>query len=209
MTSPTTTAVPLPGREVRHEHAHRDRQDWWVPIFRGGWLLIVGAFALYSPPTTLFALSMFFATAIFISAGVLLTNGIALRSSLPIAQGILSMGIAAIVAFTPQSSWQVIVFAVALWAIAMGVIDIMVVRRHHHVRGHSFLLAAGAISIVAGLLGLAAPAFALPVSAFGVLALIAGGSLVGFGMRRRRRSGHTSAASSAHRDEEHREHAHV
>lgn len=180
-----------------------------MPIFRGGWLVIVGAFALYSPPTTLFALSLFFATAIFISAGVLLTNGFALRSSLPIAQGVLSMGIAAIVAFTPHSYWSVIVVAVALWAIAMGVIDIMMVRRHHHIRGRSFLLAAGAVSIVGGLLGLAASALALPVSAFGVLALIAGGSLVGYGMRRRRRSGHTSAANAAHRDEEHREHAHV
>ena len=52
-----------------------------------------------------------------------------------------------------------------------------------------------------------APSFAeyLPVSAFGLLAVLSGGALIGYGMRRRRRKGRVSAETSAHRDEEHRE----
>jgi uncharacterized membrane protein HdeD (DUF308 family) len=211
----STKPIPLPGRDtyavpshgVHHHHAHRDAQDWWVPIFRGGWLLIVGLFALYSPPTTLFAVSLLFATAAFVSAGVLITNGITLRSPLAVGQGVLSMAVAASVAFMPRTLWMLVVLSVALWAIAMGVIDIVVANRHSHLRGRSFVAAAGMVSIVGGALGLAAPRFSeyLPISAFGLLAVLAGGALVGYGMRRRRRKGRVSAETSAHRDEERRE----
>lgn len=219
----TSNPIPLPGREHpvdprdvhdhNHDHdhdvhhAHRDAQDWWVPIFRGGWLMIVGLFALYSPPTSLFAVSLLFATAAFVSAGVLLTNGVMMRSTMAIAQGVLSMAVAAAVAFMPRDMWQVVVLAVALWAIAMGVIDILVANRHAHFRGRSFIAAAGMVAIVGGVLGLAAPRFAeyLPVSAFGLLAVLSGGALIGYGLRRRRRKGRVSAETSAHRDEERRE----
>lgn len=211
----STNPIPLPGREVHAapahgahvHHAHRDAQDWWVPIFRGGWLMIVGLFALYSPPTSLFAVSLLFATAAFISAGVLLTNGFSMRSPMAIGQGVLSMAVAASVAFMPRSMWMLVVLSVALWAIAMGAIDILVANRHAHLRGRSFIAAAGMVSIVGGALGLAAPRFSeyLPVSAFGLLAVLAGGALVGYGLRRRRRKGRVSAETSAHRDEEHRE----
>lgn len=185
-----------------------------MSIFRGGWLIIVGAFALFSPPISLFALAMFFATAVFISAGVLLTNGAALRSPLPIAQGMLSLAVAATVAFLPRESWQTIVVAISLWAIAMGAVDILSIARHRKVRGRSYLYTAAAVSIAGGVLGLVVIALgpsvvtwffaAIPVGSFGILALIAGGSLIGYGLRRRRRKGPVAAANAAHSDEERR-----
>lgn len=193
--------------EGHPHHAHRDAQDWWVPIFRGVWLAIVGLFALYAPPTSFFAVSLLFATAAFVSAGVLLTNGIMLRSGLATAQGVLSMIVAALVAFVPRTDyWALIIVGVAFWAIATGAIDLMIASRHEYLRGKSFIAAAGLVSIVGGLLGLAAPRLStyLPVSGFGVLALLAGGALIGYGLRRRRRKGRVSAEASAHRDEERR-----
>jgi uncharacterized membrane protein HdeD (DUF308 family) len=209
----SSNPIPLPGREVHAaaapdvHNAHRDAQDWWVPIFRGGWLMIVGFFALYSPPTSLFAVSLLFATAAFVSAGVLITNGISLRSPIAIAQGVLSMAVAAAVAFMPRDMWMLVVLSVALWAIAMGAIDIVIANRHAHMRGRAFIAAAGMVAIVAGVLGLAAPRFSeyLPISAFGLLAVLSGGALVGYGLRRRRRKGRVSAEASAHRDEERRD----
>ncbi len=209
----STNPLPLPGPEFRAadshgaHHARGDAQDWWVPIFRGGWLMIVGLFALYSPPTTLFAVSLLFATAAFVSAGVLLTNGFSLRSPMAIAQGVLSMAVAASVAFMPSTMWALVIVSVALWAIAMGVIDIVVANRHEHLRGRAFIAAAGMVGIVGGALGLLAVPFSeyLPVSAFGLLAVLAGGALTGYGLRRRRRKGRVSAVASAHADEERRE----
>jgi uncharacterized membrane protein HdeD (DUF308 family) len=209
----STNPIPLPGREVHAaeshgvHNAHRDAQDWWVPIFRGGWLLIVGLFALYSPPTSLFAVSLLFATAAFVSAGVLLSNGVMMRSPMAIGQGVLSMAVAASVAFMPRTLWALVILSVALWAIAMGVIDIIVANRHEHLRGRAFIAAAGMVGIVGGVLGLLAPRFPeyLPVSAFGLLAVLSGGALIGYGLRRRRRKGRVSAETSAHRDEERRE----
>lgn len=212
----STNPIPLPGREVHavpHDihnahNAHRDAQDWWVPILRGGWLMIVGLFALYSPPTSLFAISLLFATAAFMSAGVLVTNGISLRSPIAILQGVLSMAVAASVAFLPHATMgALVILSVALWAIAMGAIDIVVANRHEHLRGRAFIAAAGMVGIVGGVLGLAAPRFSefLPISAFGLIAVLSGGALIGYGLRRRRRKGRVSAETSAHRDDEHRE----
>lgn len=201
----TTTTSPAAPSPV-NEHVHRDRQDWWVPIFRGGWLMIAGAFALVLPPTSGFALALLFAATVFISAGVLLTNGVALRSPLPITQGVLSLGAAAVVALLPQARWQEMVLVIGAWSIAMGAIDVLMLRRHHHVRGRAFLAGAGSLGIIAGVLCIGGVRFndPLPLWSFGLMALLAGGALVGYGMRRRRRSGHVSAVNAAHRDEERR-----
>lgn len=198
---------------TREHKIHRDRQDWWVPIFRGGWLVIVGAFALYSPPTSPFTLQLLFATAAFITGGALLTDGLTLRSKLSIAQGVLSMAVAAPAAFLPPDLWIVTVDTIAAWAIAMGAIDLLLVRRHSRIRGGPFLVTAAALSILGGIAGLIVPIVLdnVPIAAFGVVGILAGSSLIGFGLRRRRSKGRMSAVNAAHRQEERRvdEAAHV
>lgn len=208
-------AIPLPGRGPGHgaahdeghqHHARRDAQDWWVSLFRGGWLIIFGGFALFAPDHYLPSIAAFLATAIFVSGGVLLTNGFMMRSPLPIVQGVLSLVAAAIVAFFPRDAWLFKIVTVSVWAISLGVVDLMMTTRHQALRGRSFLAAAGLVGILGGLLGFFAPRFpgVLPVGLFGLLAVLAGGSLIAYGMRRRRRKGRTSAVASANADEERR-----
>lgn len=202
-----------PGRDVvnRRHHAgttHRDAQDWWVPMFRGAWLVVVGVLAFFVPSVSLFALALFFATTAWVAGGAILTDAMWMpsRPKAYFAQGVLSMLIGVVVAFTPHDYWRLVVGAVSLWAIAMAAIDLVVVNRHRSTRGRTVITAAAAVMIIAGLLGfvgLAVPRLLQP-ELFGALSLLTGGLLIAYGSRRRRRKSHVSAAASAHRDDERR-----
>ena len=210
----TTRAYPDPVRD-RHVHDkhhtgvhHRDAQDFWVPLFRGAWLVVVGALAFMYPSVSMFALALFFATTAFVSGGAILTDTMWMshKPRIYMTQGIISILIGAIVAFSPQEAAPFVVGAVSAWAIAMGALDLVVVNRHRTLRGRTMITAAGATLILAGLLGflgLAVPRVLNP-ALFGALALLAGALLVGYGVRRRRRKGHVSARQSAHADDERR-----
>lgn len=104
----TSVTMPI---EAHAEAGHRDRQDRWVPVFRGGALAAIGASAL----------AQMFAAAVLKTGGVL-------------PQGVLSLAAAALVLAVPQQRWQLIIVAIAYWASTMGAIDLLMVVRHQRVR---------------------------------------------------------------------------
>ena len=165
-------------------------RNWGLILLRGICAIIFGVLTFAWPALTLVTLVLLYGVfslldgAICIAAAV--KNGtpiprwwLALIGALGIAVGILTLA-------WPQITGLVLLFFIAGWAIASGVLQIIgAIKLRKEIEGEWFLIASGVLSIIFGcLIALFPGAGALGLAfAIGVFAVVYGILLVGFSLR--------------------------
>jgi len=165
---------------------------WWVLVVRGVMAIALGIFAFVWPQQTIAALVLVFGAIALADGTFAVVASIAGHSLTPywwvlLLQGLLGIGVGALTLFNPAITAIALLIYIAVWAIGMGVLQVIAaVRLRHDIE---WWLALGGIASVAfGMLLMRNPAAgALAVLwLIGSYALIWGVTLMvgGFDVRR-------------------------
>jgi uncharacterized membrane protein HdeD (DUF308 family) len=166
-------------------------QNWWALVLRGLFAVLLGLLALFWPGMTLFALVVLFGAYALADGMVGLAAGLAVARQHArwwpfVVEGLVGTAIGVITFGWPRITALALLYLIAAWAIATGVLEIAAaVRLRRHLR-HEWLLAlSGIASVLLGLVLAAYPkagALAM-VTALGIYGIIFGSLLVGLGLR--------------------------
>jgi uncharacterized membrane protein HdeD (DUF308 family) len=171
------------------------RTVWWFVLIRGILAVLFGLFALFAPGSTLLALVLVFGVYAVLDGITAVAAGIRHRRDEAhwvwhVVLGVVSV-LAGIVAFAwPGATVLAILFVIAFWSIVGGIVEIMeafAMRR----RGSStwgWMLAAGAVSVLFGIVLLAWPGAGLITLLWlvGGYAVVVGAILIWWAFRLRR-----------------------
>jgi uncharacterized membrane protein HdeD (DUF308 family) len=169
-------------------------RHWWLLLLRGLVAIAFGVLAFAWPGITLASLVLVFAAFAF-ADGVFALIG-ALRGGggepwwLLVLEGLVGIGIGAVTVFAPAVTALALLFYVAIWAIATGVLEIASAIALRKEIEHEWLLGlSGVLSVALGALLVANPgAGALAVLwIIGSYAIVFGGLLVMLSFKVRRR----------------------
>ena len=181
-----------------HETLHR---YWWILLLRGIAAILFGLVTLAWPGLSLVVLTLMF-------GAFALTDGVASllgafewrrrddRWYAHLAIGLAGLAAGAITLLAPGVTALVLLVFMALWAVGTGMLGIaMAIRLRHEIRGEVWLIGAGVLSVVFGLVALFHPvAGALSLTwLIGSYALAVGVLLVSVALRARA-YGHAVAA---------------
>ncbi|MDB5290627.1 MAG: hypothetical protein JWL69_1868 [Phycisphaerales bacterium] len=171
-------------------------RNWWAFVLRGVLAVLFGIFTFLRPGMALMTLILVFGFyALF--EGVLNVIAAFRRNGDPdqqpwwalLIEGLLSIGAGLFALFVPGLTAFVLLYIIAGWAIATGIMEIIAaVRLRRQIRGEWMLVVLGVLSIVTGVLlalfpGPGALAVVLWIGAY---AVVFGGLLIGLGFRLRR-----------------------
>jgi uncharacterized membrane protein HdeD (DUF308 family) len=171
-------------------------RNWWAFVLRGVLAVLFGIFTFLWPGMALMTLILVFGFyAIF--EGVFNVIAAFRRNGDPdqqpwwalLIEGLLSIGAGLLALFVPGLTAFVLLYIIAGWALATGVLEIIAaVRLRRQIRGEWMLALLGVLSIVTGVLlalfpGPGALAVVLWIGAY---AVVFGGLLIGLGFRLRR-----------------------
>jgi uncharacterized membrane protein HdeD (DUF308 family) len=169
-------------------------ENWWAIALRGVAAIIFGVLTFVLPALSLFALILMFG-AYAIVEGIF--NIIAAARSRPgegprwllLLEGLVSIAAGIVTFALPGLTALVLVYVIAAWAMATGVLEIIAaVRVRKQITGEVWWILSGILSVVFGVLLMIAPgagALAL-VLWIGAYAVIFGALLVGLAFRLRR-----------------------
>ena len=168
--------------------------NWWALVVRGVLALLVAAAAFFLPGATLAGLVFAFGAYALIDGGFTLLQGLRTRKETsrwwaPVLQGLLGVGAGLVAFFLPQVTGLAILYLVSAWAIMTGVTEIAAaVKLRKEIDNEWLLGLSGLASVVLGLFMFFAPgAGALAwIGLFGIYAAMAGGLLIGVGLRLRK-----------------------
>lgn len=168
-------------------------RNWWVILLRGILSLIFGVLTFVWPGITLAVLVALYGAFALVD-GVLAIVA-AIRGGTPAPRWWLALvgvfGIAAgvLTAVWPQITAFVLLFFIAAWAIAMGVMQIVgAIKLRNEIEGEWLLIASGVLSVLFGLMLVAWPsegALAM-VLVIGAFAILFGILMIGFSFRLRK-----------------------
>ena len=174
------------------------RGIWWLVLLRGILAILFGLFALFAPGTALLALVFVFAAYAILDGVTALVVGIRHRGDDPhwvwhVVQGVVSV-LAGIIAFVwPGVTVLAILFVIAFWSIVGGIAEIVesFMMRKRGVDGWGWMLAAGIVSVLFGVVLLAWPQAALITLLWlvGVYAIVFGVIIIVWAVRLRRAVG--------------------
>jgi len=167
--------------------------NWWATLIRGIVFIIFGLAALVWPGITLFVLIVLFGAFALVEGIATIVQ--ALRRTergggfwARIAGGVIGILVGLGVFFYPGITALLLVYIIAGWAIATGVLDIIAgISLRDKIKGEWWLVAAGVVSLLFGFLIAINPgagALALVVI-IGIYALIAGILLLVLGVQSR------------------------
>jgi uncharacterized membrane protein HdeD (DUF308 family) len=137
-------------------------RNWWAVGLRGAAAIVFGLVALFAPGATVLSLLIVFA-ALMLADGVLnLVAGIrsarrGKRWGVLILQGIASLIAAGVAVLLPGLTMIALVYLIAAWAVASGVLSVVAAIRLRRDHGRWWMGLGGLISIVAGVLLAIAP----------------------------------------------------
>ena len=168
--------------------------NWWALVLRGALALLVAVAAFFLPGATLAGLVFAFGAYALIDGGFTLIQGLRTRKETsrwwaPVLQGLLGIGAGLAAFLLPEVTGMAILYLVSAWAIMTGVTEIAAaVKLRQEIDNEWLLGLSGLASVVLGLFMFFAPgAGALAwIGLFGVYAAMAGGLLIGMGMRLRK-----------------------
>ena len=160
---------------------------WWMTVLRGLFWILFGVVILARPGISLLSLTL--ALGIVISADGILNvmNAFAGRKVhedwwVLLLVGLTGIGIGALTFYSPQTTALALVFYVAIWAIATGLLQITAaIRLRRQLAGEVWWILAGIASVIFGVLLIVQPAagaltllwlFAVYAIAFGVLLVL-------------------------------------
>lgn len=175
---------------------------WWVLALRGVCAIAIGIGAFVVPAATLAALILVFGAYALVEGLLLLVTALGNHRAPDrwplLLQGLLGVAVGVLTLFSPAITALALLFYIAAWLLAHGVLQIVVaVRLREELTGEWWLIAAGAISVLLAIWLLWQPqAGVLAVPWWiGAWALVWGVALVGAALRIRRwaRSGSARA----------------
>jgi len=160
---------------------------WWMTVLRGLFWILFGVVILARPGISLLSLTLALGIVIFADGILNVVHAIAGRAVhedwwVLLLVGLTGIGIGAITFYSPQTTALALVFYVAIWAIATGLLQITAaIRLRRHLKGEVWWILAGIASVVFGALLICQPGagaltllwlFAVYAIAFGVLLLL-------------------------------------
>jgi uncharacterized membrane protein HdeD (DUF308 family) len=184
-------------------------RDWWAIALRGLAAVLFGLMALIWPGITLFALVLIFGVYAVVDGAFTLIAALDRRHrgrpdggsrGWLIAEGIAGIIIGVLAAVWPGITALTVLWMIAAWAVATGVLEIVAAVLLRHELRHEWLLAVnGALSVLFGVLLAVWPAAgALTlVVLIGIAAIVFGVTLLTLGFRLRQRS-HTASGTMFH-----------
>jgi uncharacterized membrane protein HdeD (DUF308 family) len=168
-------------------------KNWWSLVIRGFLGIAVGILTFLWPGMTLAALVFLFAGYALVDGVVNVTGALHAiaaheRWGVLLFEGCIGIAAAVITALWPTITVLGLVLVVGAWAIVTGIAEISAARRlRRHVSGEWLLVVSGILSLVFGVLVIAAPLIGALVIAvwFGAYAFVFGILLVTLGFRLR------------------------
>lgn len=163
-------------------------KNWWILAVRGVFALLFGSLCFASPAATLWALILIF-------GGYALADGIVAfvaaarageHTAWFVVQGLLNLGAAVVAVLWPGMTALALLFVIAGWAIASGIVQILVAfRLRKEMEGEGWVIASGIATVAFGALLFARPgagALAM-IYVIGAYALLFGVVLIGAGLK--------------------------
>ncbi len=153
---------------------------WWVLVLRGLLAIALGVFALMWPQETIAALVVVFGAIALVDGAFAVVAAIAGHSLTPywwvlLLQGLLGIGVGMLTLSNPAITAVALLIYIAVWAIGMGVLQVVAaVRLRNDITGEWWLALGGIAGIAFGILLIRNPA----AGALAVLWLIGSYTLV-------------------------------
>ena len=150
-------------------------RNWWVLLLRGLIAIAFGVMLWFQPSISLAALVLLFGAYVMVDGILGVWTAIADRKVrehwvLLLIWGLLGIGVGILTFVVPGITALVLVFYIAIWAIATGVLEIVAaIRLRKEIKGEWLLILGGLLSVVFGVILVAQPG----VGALAVLWLIA------------------------------------
>jgi uncharacterized membrane protein HdeD (DUF308 family) len=174
---------------------HALARNWWLTLLRGVCAVIFGVLAFVWPGITLVTLVLLYGA--FALVDGVLSLAAAIMGGAPAPRwwlalvGLLGIAAGLVALFLPGMTALVLLYVIAFWAIAIGVMEIVgAIRLRKEIHNEWWLVAAGLISVLFGLFLIVQPgagALAL-IFTIGIFAVIEGIVLIAFALRLRKHS---------------------
>jgi len=167
---------------------------WWAVVLRGAAAILFGIMALIWPDITVIVLVALFGAYALVDGVISLTSAISGRRGRGrrgwlIFEGIASILLGVLTFLWPDITALVLLWVIAVWALATGVLEIAAaVRLRREIQGEWLLALGGILSVLFGILLIVWPAAGALAVIFliGIYAIVFGAALVGLGLRLRR-----------------------
>lgn len=173
----------MPAEILAEKLAHVLARGWWLLLLRGIVAILFGVLTFLQPGISLAALVLLFG-AFALADGVLgAWTAISGRKEhehwwLLLLAGLVGVGVGLLTLFAPGVTALALLFYIAIWAVATGVLQIaQAIRLRKEIEGEWMLIVAGLASVAFGVLLMARPG----AGALAVLWLI-GGYAIAFGV---------------------------
>ena len=178
-------------------------QNWWAIAIRGFISILFGLVALFLPGATMLSLVLLFAAYLFVDGVFGIISAVRAagqhgRWGLLVLEGIVDIVVAAIAVLWPKITVVAFVLLIAIWAIISGGLMLRAAFRLAQDSGRWWLILGGIVSLIYGILLIAAPMVGALVLTWwlGAYALVFGFALLVLAFRLRAR-GHRQPHASA------------
>lgn len=137
---------------------------WWVLVVRGLLAIALAIFAFVWPQQTIAALVLVFGAIALVDGTFAIVAAIAGHGLTPywwvlLLQGLLGIGVGVFTLFNPAITAVALLVCIAVWAIGMGVLQIIAaVRLRHDITGEWWLALGGIAGVAFGILLIRNPA---------------------------------------------------
>jgi uncharacterized membrane protein HdeD (DUF308 family) len=137
---------------------------WWLTLLRGLLWIVFGVFVLSAPGISLVSLTLALGVVMFVDGVVNISNAVSGRRDhddwwVLLLTGLAGIGVGVLTFYNPAATAIAVVFYLAIWAIAAGLLEIVAaVRLRRQIQGEIWLILAGLASVVFGVLLIARPA---------------------------------------------------
>jgi uncharacterized membrane protein HdeD (DUF308 family) len=136
---------------------------WWMTLLRGLFWILFGIVLFARPGISLLSLTLALGVILFIDGVINVANALSGRKEhddwwVLLLVGLAGIGIGLLTFYNPQATALAVVFYVAIWAIATGLLEIVAaIRLRRQIEGEVWLALAGIASVVFGVLLVARP----------------------------------------------------
>jgi uncharacterized membrane protein HdeD (DUF308 family) len=168
------------GTERRRKMLEMLSRYWWAFVVRGIFAILFGILAYAWPGITLATLIIFFGAYVLIDGILLVIKAIGNWGKrddrwLLLLEGLLGIGIGVITFVAPGITAVALIFFIAAWSLATGVLEIAAaIRLRKEIRGEGWMILSGIASIVFAVLVMFFPG----AGALGLLWLIAAYAII-------------------------------
>lgn len=185
-----STPMPYPGAVRMRPMLDSLARNWWLLLLRGALAVLFGILTFAWPGLTLLTLVILYGAFAFADGVVAIVAAIKGGSPAPrwwlALLGIFGIAAGILTVLWPQITGLILLFFIAGWAIATGILQIVgAISLRKEIEGEWLLIASGALSVLFGLMLVAWPGAGALALAFtiGSFAIIYGVLLIAFSFR--------------------------